>query len=312
VVRPHKVHATSFLTLTAGNPHRSELNIEKLDNPFLPGRGRLGLVELRALAMAKHHTISTARALLLRSLLAMLIRSDVVPELTDWGDELHDRFALPFQLERDLCAVLADLRANDLGLPERVEQLLLERDDGVLAELDYAGCALRIDSALEFWPLLGDVTDHGGGSRLVDASTARIELRLSSADSAALAALEVTANGQLLPVRLAPSEGGVSRRVMGVRYRAFAPWTGLHPSMPATDRIVLTLRAPGEEALRVTLCSWRPDGSAYPGLPTDFADARARRLERAVIERLPADALPEPSTPPGRALSEHCLDLRRV
>jgi uncharacterized protein (DUF2126 family) len=301
-----------FLADATGNPHRSELNIEKLDNPFLPGRGQLGLVELRALAMAKHHTISTARALLLRSILAMLIHTDVTPELTDWGDELHDRFALPYQLERDLCAVLSDLRAHGLGLPPRVEQLLLERDDGVLAELDYAGCALRIDSALEFWPLLGDVTDHGGGSRLVDASTARIELRLSSADRSALAALEITASGQLLPVRLMPSEGGQNRRVMGVRYRAFAPWTGLHPSMPATEFIVLTLRAPGEHALRVTLFSWRPDGSAYPGLPTDFADARARRLERAVIEQLPAGALPPPSVPPSRALSEHCLDLRRV
>ena len=42
-----------FLADPSGNSHRSELNIEKLWNPYLPGRGCLGLVEFRAFRMAR-------------------------------------------------------------------------------------------------------------------------------------------------------------------------------------------------------------------------------------------------------------------
>jgi uncharacterized protein (DUF2126 family) len=300
-----------FLTDATGNPHRSELNIEKLDNPFLPHRGQLGLVELRALAMAKHHTDSSARALLMRSVLAMLIQKDVTPELADFGDLLHDRFALPFYLQRDLRAVFADLGRAGYGIAPRIAALLESRDDGLLAELNFAGCTLRVESALEFWPLLGDVTEQGGGSRLVDASTARIELRLTAADAEALGAVQLSVNGQLVPGRV-EHDGAVVTRVFGVRYRAFKPSRGLHPSLPPAQRIALTLRTQNDRALRVTLHTWRPDGSAYPGLPSDFHDARARRLERAVIEELSVSDLPEVGTPPACALTAHCLDLRRL
>jgi uncharacterized protein (DUF2126 family) len=300
-----------FLADATGNPHRSELNIEKLDNPFLPRRGQLGLVEMRALAMAQHPTFSTARALLLRSVLAMLIRADVAPELVDFGDVLHDRFALPFYLLRDLQRVFADLEHAGLGIHPLVADLLATREDGLLAELKFAGCTLRVDTALEFWPLLGDVTEHGGGSRLVDASTARIELRLTARDALTLDALQLSVNGQLVPLRV-EHDGDHAVRVFGVRYRTFKPNAGLHPSLPPEERIVLTLQTQGERALRVALHAWRPDGSAYPGLPTDFQDARARRLERAVIEEVSVSALPIARTPPASALTAHCLDLRRV
>jgi uncharacterized protein (DUF2126 family) len=38
---------------TSGNVHRSELNIEKLWNPDLPGRGCLVLVDFRAFRMPR-------------------------------------------------------------------------------------------------------------------------------------------------------------------------------------------------------------------------------------------------------------------
>ena len=105
-----------FLVDTSGNAHRSELNIEKLWNPFLPGRGCLGLVEFRAFRMAPDAETATAIATLLRSLAAMLSRRHELQPLIEWGSRLHDRFSLPFYLRQDLHAVFGDLEAAGFGL----------------------------------------------------------------------------------------------------------------------------------------------------------------------------------------------------
>jgi len=60
-----------LLVDATGCTHRSELNIEKLWNPFSP-RGQLGLVELRALSMPSSAARLTAIAALFRSLAARL------------------------------------------------------------------------------------------------------------------------------------------------------------------------------------------------------------------------------------------------
>ncbi|TNF34094.1 MAG: hypothetical protein EP329_07595, partial [Deltaproteobacteria bacterium] len=55
----------------SGNSHRSEVNIEKLWNPYFPGRGQLGLVELRALRMPPTPEDLVAVAALFRAAAAL-------------------------------------------------------------------------------------------------------------------------------------------------------------------------------------------------------------------------------------------------
>ena len=301
-----------FLADASGNPHRSELNIEKLANPVLPGRGQLGLVELRALSMARSVGDATARAMLFRAIVAMLVDSDRVPRLSDWGDTLHDRFALPFYLRRDLREVFDDLRACGLALGTAIEAALLAREGADLAAIEIADVTIRLERAIEFWPLVGDVASQDrGGSRIVDASTARLEVVIEGqAPGAAVEGVEISANGCSLPMRVESHAGGMVR-VLGVRFRSFVPWTGVHPSMPAQQPVVLQIRPPDGPVAQVTIHGWRPAGGPYPGLPDDFDDARARRLERAVVELLdPASAAP--TAPPPRAVTPYCLDLRRL
>jgi uncharacterized protein (DUF2126 family) len=81
----------SFLCDAVGNSHRAEINIEKLWNPYLPGRGRLGLVEFRGLRMQHTPQRATAIACLLRAVIAMLATRPYALPLIDWGRELHDR-----------------------------------------------------------------------------------------------------------------------------------------------------------------------------------------------------------------------------
>jgi uncharacterized protein (DUF2126 family) len=304
----------SFLCDAAGNSHRAEMNIEKLWNPFLAGRGKLGLVEFRALRMQHTPERATALACLLRGVTAMLAHGHYTLPLMDWGRELHERFALPFYLEQDLDAVLKTLDSAGLGLGEAIEAVLRREEFRRWGQLALPGCTLEVRRALEFWPLLGDAAspEQGGSSRLVDASTARVELRLrpQAGHEADWHDWQVLAAGVALPMRLERDAHG-ALKVFGLRYRGFVPGWGLHPALGAQAPVQLLLRHPDHAAdYLVTLHEWRADGEAYDGLPADMAEASQRRAERVVLEVLPRDPALAPRPAPAHGLSPFCLDLR--
>ncbi len=303
-----------FLVDTSGNAHRSELNIEKLWNPYLPGRGRLGLVEFRAFRMTTDAETATAIAAMLRALVAMLVKKNIGHQLIEWGSRLHDRFALPFYLRQDLGNVFSDLQAAGLGLGRPVTERLYADDWRHVGHVEYATCRFDVDQAIEFWPLLGDAAEQEGGSRLVDASTKRLQLSLRpcSDQKEDLAAWQVLANGYRVPLRQEQDEFG-HVYLMGLRYRAFMPWAGLHPGLGAQDPIVLMLLPPGMEiGLRITLYDWQPMAEPYDGLPDSLDEAYRRIRERFVVEEIVPGELADAITPPDDALSEYCLDLRRI
>jgi uncharacterized protein (DUF2126 family) len=305
-----------FLCDAAGNSHRAEMNIEKLWNPFLADRGQLGLVEFRALRMQHTPERATALACLLRSVVAMLAADDDALPLIDWGRELHQRFALPFYLEQDLDAVLQGLDAAGLGLDETIRSVLRRESFRRLGQAALPDSSLEVRRGLEFWPLLGDAAspEQGGSFRMVDASTARIELRLRPAHGggADWRAWQVHAEGVVLPMRHEVDERG-ELQVFGLRYRSFLPAWGLHPALAAQAPVHLLLRHPAHPMdHRVTLHEWRPDGSAYPGLPEDLVAASQRRAERVALEVVPRDAAFTRRTAPEHALGPYCLDLRHL
>jgi uncharacterized protein (DUF2126 family) len=309
-----------FLCDATGNSHRAEMNIEKLWNPFLAGRGKLGLVEFRALRMQHTPERATALACLLRSLVAMLASGDDDLPLIDWGRELHQRFALPYYLEQDLDAVLQSLQAAGLGLHDSIRSVLLRESFRRWGQADLPGCVLEIRRGLEFWPLLGDAAspEQGGSYRMVDASTARVELRLrptpdgraDGRDGCDWRGWQVHVAGVVLPMRRETDAQG-ELQVFALRYRSFVPTWGLHPALPAQTPVQLLLRHP-EQAMdyRVSLHEWQPDGDAYAGLPEDLAAASQRRAARVALQVVPRDAGDTPRAAPEHGLGSYCLDLR--
>jgi uncharacterized protein (DUF2126 family) len=306
----------SFLCDAAGNSHRAEINIEKLWNPFLAGRGKLGLVEFRALRMQHTPERAAALACLLRGIAAMLASGRYTLPLMDWGRELHGRFALPFYLEQDLNAVFKTLDSAGLGLGEAITAVLLREEFRRWGQLALPGCMLEVRRALEFWPLLGDAAspEQGGSSRLVDASTARVELRLrpQAGHEADWHDWQVLAAGVDLPLRQERDAHG-ALKVFGLRYRSFVPGWGLHPALGTQAPVQLLLRHPTHaDDYLVTLHEWRPDGEAYAGMPADLADASRRRAERLTLEILPRDPALVPRPAPAHGLGAFCLDLRAL
>ena len=301
-----------FLVDASGNAHRSELNIEKLWNPALPQRGCLGLLEFRAFRMPLSAQRAVAIAMLLRSICAMLVDDDRAPQLQDWQDELHDRFALPLFLQEDLEQVLADIAAAGCGLDPVLRNELLEDPNRGRWSCPFESGELRIEQAIEYWPLVGDVaTQETGGSRLVDSSTLRLQLSLHAGDAArALDDWRLQIADYLLPLQ-ARHNGSV--RLIGLRYRDFAPWRGLHPTVVPLNPVVLYLSSPrSPDAYRIELHNWRPNSIPYDGLPRDFADAAKRRTERFSVATIRRDQVPAAKSAPTGALSTYCFDLRCV
>lgn len=304
-----------FLVDPSGNPHRSELNIEKLWNPYLPGRGCLGLVEFRAFRMSRSPQCATAISVLLRSITAMLSQQDIAPGLVNHGPALHSKHALPFYLQMDFRHIFKDLQNIGLPLHDSIKAILLEEPVRFIGKASFHGCNIELHHALEFWPLFGDVaSQENGGSRLMDASTTRIQVILSMepGQTAQLDDWELRMDGYRIPLRLEQGEH-VPVKITGVRYRNFQPFIGLHPGIKSRNFITLVIANPGlNEALEITYSEWQPQGLAYPGLPEDMAEAEQRRNERFITKKIAFNDFEQFKNPPDSAVTDFCIDLRRL
>jgi uncharacterized protein (DUF2126 family) len=266
-----------FLRDATGNAHRAEINVEKLWSPEPTPRGRLGLVELRALRMARSPARAAALCALLRSMIAHLASTEIALELIDWGDALHDRWALPTFLLRDLDEVLGELRASGVGLGAQVVAELRDHDERTIGVAQIEGVAITLRRAFEIWPLVGDAgSQEQRAARWIDASTRRIEIVIESAPDA----LVVSIDGARIPLH--PLDDG--RAIAAVRYRAFVPERGLHPTVPSHCPPRLIVWRPGSpRAHEITVHDWKPGGGAYDGLPEGDDEAMRRRRERFVV-----------------------------
>ncbi|MBK7197188.1 MAG: transglutaminase family protein [Myxococcales bacterium] len=265
-----------ILVDASGNPHRAELNVEKLWNPAGGARGCLGLIEWRAFRMAPSVAALVAAAALVRAVAARCAIAAYDAPWHDWGPALHHRWALPSELAADLDDVLADLADHGFDLAPLAPALASYRDR-VLATAATATLAVTLRPAVEFWPLFGDVaSQERAGARAVDGSTERIELAIATAPDAPAPRLVVAGRG----VALTAHRPGHYR--VGIRRRRFVPSPGFLPTVPADEPLRLTV-GDAAGALAIEVYAWRPGGGPYAALPADAAEAAARRAARVAI-----------------------------
>jgi hypothetical protein len=301
----------SFLCDAVGNSHRAEINIEKLWNPYLPGRGRLGLVEFRGLRMQHTPQRATAIACLLRAVIALLATRPYALPLIDWGRELHDRFALPFYLQADLDTVLAELDAAGLGLEAPIQAVL--RHDA-FRFLGQVGLALWHAGAVARPGVLA-----AGGRRRQPRAKRQLPLRRRQHDAhrnpLAAAVSRRSGHAGCRPLAglghhrgrrhpaAAPriATAGAISRSSACAMPALPPAPACIPCWAARPRLTLTLgHAEHGVEYDITLHEWRPDGEAYPGLPADLIEAGERRAARmTVVARERAEL-----APPGKSVAE--------
>jgi uncharacterized protein (DUF2126 family)/transglutaminase-like putative cysteine protease len=299
-----------LLTDITGNTHRAEFCIDKLFSPDSE-RGRLGLLELRGFEMPPHPRMSLVQALLVRALVARFWREPYRAPLVRWGTRLHDRFLLPDFVAADLADVVADLNAH--GIDFEFDWLLpfLEFRFPRLASEQIGGVRLELRGAIEPWHVLGEEATGTGTARYVDSSVERVQVSVIGATPGRH---RLTVNGFPVALHAAGGAAGSDALVAGVRFRAWAPPSALHPTIGIHSPLVFEVidTWSGSSLGGLTYHVVHPGGRAYDTPPVNASEAEARRTARvthgghvSLVDGAPSEAQTSAEYPV-------TLDLRRV
>ncbi|MFT4084838.1 MAG: transglutaminase family protein, partial [Nocardioides sp.] len=306
-----------LLTDLTGNTHRAEFCIDKLYSPD-SSRGRLGLLELRGFEMPPHPQMALLQALLVRSLVAMFAERPYHAPLVRWGTALHEDFLVPHGCLRDIAEVVDDLQAFgvdfDPGWLAPYAEFRFPRIGRTA--IGRTGVELELRQAIEPWHVLGEEATAGGTARYVDSSVERIQVSVRGLDPHRQL---VTCQGVPVPLTTATPGSPDGELYAGVRYKAWAPWSSLHPSIDVQAPLHFDVVDLADEVSLggATYHVVHPGGRSYDHPPVNASEAEARRASRFEPRghtpgRLDVAAMRSAAARAASADYPHTLDLRRL
>ena len=295
----------NLLTDVTGNTHRTEFCIDKLYSPD-SASGRQGLLEFRGFEMPPHHRMSLAQMLLLRTLVARFWKEPYRRQPIRWGTELHDRFLLPHFVRQDFADVICDMRRAgypiELDWFEPFFEFRFPHYGDLITD---NGIDMELRAAIEPWHVLGEEVTAQGTARFVDSSVERMQVKVNGMVGARHV---LVCNGRRVPLR---PTGRRAEFVAGIRFKAWSPPSGLHPTIPAHNPLVFEIvdlwnrRSLGGCTYYVA----HPGGRSESSFPVNSYEAESRRIARfRVMGHTPGEIDPPPEEPAGE--HPYTLDLR--
>lgn len=269
----------NLLIDVTGNTHRAELCIDKLYSPYGTA-GRQGILEFRGFDMPPHAQMSLAQNLLIRALVARFWKKPYEKRLVRWGTELHDRFMLEHYVRQDINEIVAELQEAGYAFEKSWFDAFIEFRFPVLGKTQLGDMTLELRWAIEPWNVLGEEVTSTGTARYVDSSVERVQLKINgwNDDRYIMACNEVK-----IPMK---ATGKAGQYVAGIRYKAWAPPSALHPTIgvdtPLTFDVIDTWN--NKSIGGFTYHVAHPGGRNYETLPVNSMEAEARRHTRFFSE----------------------------
>ena len=264
-----------LLTDLTGNTHRSEFCIDKLYSPD-SSSGRLGILELRAFDMPPHPQMSLMQNLLVRTLVAWFWKKPYEHKLVRWGTELHDKFLIEHFVREDIKDIVEQLNKAGYHFKEDWFDPFFEFRFPLHGMLDINNIHLELRAGIEPWNVLGEEMTASGAARYVDSSLERIQVKVSHFNNDRYV---LTCNG----VKVNLIKTGVEETyVAGIRYKAWNPFSALHPTIGVDAPLVFDIvdswnkRSIGGCTYFVT----HPGGRSYETFPVNSYEAESRRINR--------------------------------
>ena len=264
-----------MLTDITGNTHRSEFCIDKLYSPD-SSSGRLGILELRAFDMPPHKHMALLQMLLVRTLVSLFWRKPYKHKLVRWGTQLHDKFLLEHYVKEDIRDIVEFL--NNEGYPFELDWFdpFFEFRFPLYGLASVENFNLELRAAIEPWNVLGEESSSQGTARYVDSSLERVQVKVSNFTPERYV---LTCNSVVVPLSATGVEG---EYVAGVKYKAWQPWSALHPTIGVDTPLAFDIvdkwnqRSIGGMTYHVA----HPGGRTYDTFPVNSYEAESRRINR--------------------------------
>lgn len=264
-----------MLTDITGNTHRSEFCIDKLYSPD-SASGRLGILELRAFDMPPHPQMALMQMLLVRTLVSLFWKKPYAHKLVRWGTQLHDKFLLEHYVKEDIADVVSFLNQEGYAFSLDWFDPFFEFRFPLYGTSTVGQMSLELRSAIEPWHVLGEESSSQGTSRYVDSSLERVQVKVSDFVPERYT---LTCNGVAVPLASTGKEG---EYVAGVRYKAWQPYSALHPTIGVDTPLIFDVvdtwnkHSIGGMSYYVS----HPGGRNYDTFPVNGYEAQARRINR--------------------------------
>ena len=264
-----------MLTDITGNTHRSEFCIDKLYSPD-SSTGRLGILELRAFDMPPHSQMGLLQMLLVRTLVSLFWKKPYRHKLVRWGTQLHDKFLLEHYVKEDLRDIVEFL--NNEGYPFALDWFdpFFEFRFPLYGMATVENVHLELRAAIEPWHVLGEESSSQGTARYVDSSLERVQVKVTNFTPERYT---LTCNTVAIPLNPTGIEGEF---VAGIKYKAWEPWSALHPTIGVDTPLVFDIvdtwnnRSIGGMTYFVA----HPGGRSYETFPVNSYEAESRRINR--------------------------------
>lgn len=264
-----------MLTDITGNTHRSEFCIDKLYSPD-SSTGRLGILELRAFDMPPHPKMALLQMLLIRTLVSLFWKKPYKHKLVRWGTQLHDKFLLEHYVKEDIKDVVEFLNNEGYNFSLDWFDPFFEFRFPLYGMATVENVHLELRAAIEPWHVLGEESSSQGTSRYVDSSLERVQVKVSNFVAERYV---LTCNSVVIP--LSPS-GVEGEFVAGVKYKAWQPWSALHPTIGVDTPLTFDVVDKWNERSigGMTYYVSHPGGRTYDTFPVNAGEAESRRVNR--------------------------------